>query len=229
MIDPRYWLKHASVHRAIRNYPLYDLPHKQAERALDEERVEDNFAYFMGVRLDRLAFFRSWLRTNLRIEVDLDGDGLRKVSRWVDDYGGGLIPDEPNSQTIFANYRPRWENEHAGYNVIIDIGIFLGEYLIAKRPRLFWEIYRGHELEPESVNSSDYLKPCLGGMPRLWKSFPLMTGYGAVRSSRYLALIGHHSASGGILVGIAKSALYRSRLPDGNDAIVLGDSSNEPL
>jgi len=217
------------VRRAIRNYPLYDVLHKQAERTLGEERVQDNFAYFMGVRLERLAFFRSWLRTNFLIDVDLDGDGLRKVSRWVDACGGALIPHEPNRQAIFEGYHPSWESEYAGYNVIVDIGIFLGEYLIAKRPQLFWEIYRGHELEPDCFDSTDYLKPCLGGMPRLWKSFPLMTGYGAVRNSRYLALIRNYSASGDILLGMAKSTLYRSRLPDGTGAIVLGDSSNEPL
>jgi hypothetical protein len=165
MIHPRYWLKHAAARRAVGNYPLYDVPHKQAERTLDEMRVQDNFAYFMRVRLDRLAFFRNWLRTNFRIDAALDGDGLRKVSQWVDEYGGGLIADEPNCQTIFASYQPRWEREHAGYNVIIDLGIFLGEYLITKRPRLFWEIYRGHEREPQSFNSSDYFDAhrCHGG------------------------------------------------------------------
>src|SRR5262249_16769491 len=136
MIHSRYWLMHASARRAARNYALYDVPHKQAERTLDEARVQDKLAYFMRVRLDRLSFFRNWLRTNFRIDAALDGDGLRTVSRWVDEYGGGLIGDEPNRQAIFENYQPRWQNEYAGYNVMIDIGIFLGEYLITKRSRL---------------------------------------------------------------------------------------------
>jgi len=112
---------------------------------------------------------------------------------------------------------------------MIDIGLFLGEYLITKRRRLFWEIYRGHEIEPASFNSSEYLKPCLGGMPRLWKDFPLMTGFGAVRSSRNLVRVPTHGGSRGVILAQAKSALYMSRLPDGTDAIVIGDSSNEPL
>jgi hypothetical protein len=229
MIHPRYWLKHASARRAVRNYPLYDVPHKQAERTLNEKRVQDNFTYFMRVRLYRLASFTSWLRTNFRSEVNLDGDGLRKVSRWVDNYGGGLIGDETGHQLIFESYQPRWEGRYAGYNVMIDLAIFFGEYLIKKRPQLSWEIDRGTDIEPASFESSDFMRPCLGGMPRLWKSFPLMTGYGAIANSRDLALIHPHRAPRDVLVRKAQSTLYLSSLPNGTSPIIIGDSSNEPL
>ena len=63
---------------------------------------------------------------------------------------------------IYGTYQPRWEGALAGYNVMIDLGIFEGEYLIIKRPKLRWEIYRGHEIETETFNSIDFMKPCLG-------------------------------------------------------------------
>jgi hypothetical protein len=229
VIHPSYWLKHASARRAVQNYPLYDVPHKQVEQSLNEIGVQENFAYFMRVKLSRLYFFKNWLRKSFDVDVDIDGGGLRKLSEWVDRYGGALIGDEADRQLIFENYQPRWEGRYAGYNVMIDLGIFLGEYLIKKCPKLFWEIDRGIDIEPSSYEPTDFRKPCLGGMPRLWKSFPLITGYGAIANSRDLALIRTYKAPQDVLVRAAQSTLYKSRLPDGTNAIVIGDSSNEPL
>jgi hypothetical protein len=56
----------------------------------------------------------------------------------------GLIGDNPDQGTIFATYQPTWVGEYAGYNVTIDIGMFIGDYLIANRPQLHWDIYRSH-------------------------------------------------------------------------------------
>lgn len=47
MIYPMLMLKHLKVRRAIRDYPLYDVPNKQQEEMLDELRVQENFDYFM--------------------------------------------------------------------------------------------------------------------------------------------------------------------------------------
>jgi hypothetical protein len=231
LIRPRYWLRFALAHRAVRHYPLYDVPHKQDERTLDEGRIQENFSYFMRERLNRLAFFRSWLRTSFHIDADLDGGGLRKVSRWVDDYGGALVGAQADDLTVYACYQPRWEDSCAGYNVMMDIGIFLGEYLITKRPGLYWEIYRGDEDEPASFRAAEYLKPDLGGTPRRWRIFPLRKGYGVIANSRELALIqsNYAHASPDALVTIAKSALYMTRVLADPDTVVVGDSSNEPL
>src|SRR5580704_1000655 len=144
MIYPTSIIKFMKVGRAIANYPLYDVPNKQEERTLDEPRVQENFDYFVRVRLDRLAFFQKWLRERFGVNATLDGNGLLALNAWVNAYGGGLIGDEPGVMTIFETYQPAWVGEYAGYNVMVDVGIFIGEYLIAKRPQLCWEIYRGH-------------------------------------------------------------------------------------
>ncbi|MGA2045578.1 MAG: hypothetical protein ABSG83_19695, partial [Roseiarcus sp.] len=117
------------------------------------------------------------------------------------------------------------------YNVMLDIGIFLGEYLIAKRPILHWAIYRGHAIEPATFRSPSYLRPIVAGLPRGWISDVLKTGYGVVISNRERANIGHARGiyMSDALVLKAKSALYDARMPDGNDPIILGDPTNEPL
>jgi hypothetical protein len=238
VIHPRFWFNHMRARRAVRGYPLYDVPHKQAEGALPEKQVEENFDYFMKVRLERLAFFQKWLLDNFGVKASLDGDGVRAVSRWVDDYGGGVIGDgyskgqiETLPQWIFGHYQPRWEGDYAGYNVMIDIGIFLGEYLISKRPRLHWVIYQGHKEEPETIGSTGYRRPSLGGMPRGWIDDVLTTGCGLLAGSRDSSHLRFdaYKMETRVLVRRAKSVLYLANLPDGDDPIIVGDSRNEQL
>jgi len=230
MIRPRYWIKHFIARRASRGYPLYDVPHKQSERTMTEAEAQENFHYFMSVRLHRLAYFLEWLRENFAVNATLNGEGLTAVSNWADEYGGGLIQYEGHvALEIWANYRPIWDAAYAGLNVMIDIGIFQGEYLMVKRPKLHWEIYRGQEVEPATYGSIQFMKPCLGGFPRFWNGFPLRAGAGAIINGRGLATVGDHMARNGSLVLDAKQNLHLSNFLDGNDPLVVGDYRNEQL
>jgi hypothetical protein len=230
MIHPRYWIKHLVARRALRGYPLYDVPRKQAERTVTETEARENFDYFMSVRLSRLAYFTDWIRKHFAVKATLDGEGLTAVSDWADAYGGGLICAEDHvALNIWATYEPIWDAAFAGFNVMIDIGIFQGEYLIAKRPRLGWEIYRGQEIEPATFDSIQFMKPCLGGMPRFWNGFPLGTGLSAVINGRGLAMIGNHMARRGALITNARQVLHLSNVADGEDPIIIGDYRNETI
>lgn len=62
----------------------------------------------------------------------------------------------------FASYQPPWTREYVGYNVVVDIAIFVGEYLIAKRPQLHWEIYRGYPSEEGKLTGINLNRPRLG-------------------------------------------------------------------
>lgn len=207
------------------------MPHKQAERILDESGVQENFQYFMRVRLERLAFFQKWLERNFKVEATINGDGIIAVNQWVEGYGGALVPDIVDYLNVFASYQPRWEGNYIGFNIMIDIGIFLGEYLSSKRAQLYWDIYRGHEVEPATYKSAGYLRPHLAGMPRGWGCDVLTAGCGFIEGSRCGSIIGHDvlATRGNALIGFAKEKLYFSRLPDGNDPIIIGDSKDEPL
>src|SRR5271154_2973167 len=102
MIYPTLFFKHIETRRAIRNYPVYNVPNKREERTLDESRVQENFAYFMMVRRFRLAFFQNWLLQWFGVKASLNGDGLLAVNGWINAYGGGLIDDNPGTAWIFA-------------------------------------------------------------------------------------------------------------------------------
>jgi hypothetical protein len=99
---PRFWLRHWRVRRVLRGYPLYDVPNKKPERELPEAQARENFDYFMRVRLERLAFFQSWLRNNFSVDASLTPAGVHGVNRWVDQFGGGLIGDDTSHTPIFV-------------------------------------------------------------------------------------------------------------------------------
>lgn len=230
IVNPRFWLRHWRVRRALRTYPLYDVPHKQEEETLDESGVQDNFNYFMRVRHERLAFFQNWLRTGFGVHASLNGDGLVALNKWVNAYGGGLIGDEFKRMTIFATYAPAWVGAYAGYNVMIDIGIFVGEYLIAKRPRLHWDIFRGYPGRGGKLTGLYLNRPHLVGFPRESRADPLATGYGVVAGSRKRSYLGPRSLSDPeAIINHCKCSLYEANLPEGEGRYTFGDYSNEPI
>ncbi|MGQ0682916.1 hypothetical protein [Bradyrhizobium sp.] len=231
MIYPTLFFKHLRVGRAIRDYPLYDVPNKQEERTLDEARVQENFDYFMQVRFDRLAFLQGWLRENFGVRLPLNGDGLLALTAWINAYGGGLIGDFPRIAIIFASYQPIWVGEYIGCNVMVDIGIFLGEYLIAKRPQLHWEIYRGYLDEDRELTGPNLKRPQLGGFPRGWGVDVFGLGYGAVVEARQMAHVGHDPLVGDRdgLIKHCKAKLHLANVPDDGTPFVVGDYSNEPI
>jgi len=142
MINPFCWLRFQRTRRAIADYPLYEPPNKGAEGSLRLNKIEENFAYFMAVRLERLSFFRRWLSDRFGVEAPLNGEGVLALEKWADRYSGGLIADGDNGGEVFRTYRPDWTGERCGYNVLVDVAIFLGEYLISKRPQLHWTLLR---------------------------------------------------------------------------------------
>jgi hypothetical protein len=230
MIHPRYWIKHAVARRALRGYPLYDVPHKRLEREMTEAEAQENFDYFMSVRDSRLAYFTDWMRRNFSVKATLDGDGITAVSHWADEYAGGLVRNDSHIHLeVWSSYVPIWREAYAGFNVMIDIGIFIGEYLIAKHPRLAWEIYRGHEFEPATFESTNFMKPCIGGFPRFWKGFVLVTGFGAVINARGLSTIGDRMSRTKVLVHAAQNNLLHADVADGENPVILGDFRNEQL
>ena len=225
MIYPKLFFKHWKVRRAIGNYPLYDVPHKQAEEPLGEARVQENFAYFMRTQLDRLAYFQKWLGEWFGVRASLDGDGLLAVNAWINVYGGGLIGDRFGSATVFATYQPTWVDEYIGYNVMVDIGVFLGEYLIAKRPKLHWEIYRGHLDEDGELTGPNLNRPHVGGFPRQWGKDVLGLGYGSVATARLMSHVGHSALVGDPngLIKHCKTSLHLANVPNDDRPFIFGD------
>ncbi|MBN3792227.1 hypothetical protein [Burkholderia sp. Ac-20353] len=133
----KQWLR-----RALRDYPVYDPPHKLEERLLSKERAAENFDYFMSVRLRRLEHLRGWLRRFFRVELTLDRNGVQRLNRWANKYAGLLLVTGPNGYptNTYFDYQPSWIDDDTGCNVVFDMGIAIGESMIAQCPKLYWDM-----------------------------------------------------------------------------------------
>src|ERR1700730_18045000 len=82
MLLPQMWLRKSWLRRALRDYPLYDPPHKVEEYLLSREQAFENFDYFMRVRQQRAAYFQRWLRRYFRVAITPDENGVKALNRW---------------------------------------------------------------------------------------------------------------------------------------------------
>lgn len=141
MLLPQMWLRRRRLQHALSEYPLYDPPHKIEERLLSREKAAENFDYFMRVRQQRVAYFRDWLCRHFGVTVTFDEKGVGALNRWGNKYAGLLLvigPDGHPTDSYFTYY-PAWTGENAGLNVLFDMGITVGEIIIANCPKLRWD------------------------------------------------------------------------------------------
>jgi hypothetical protein len=166
------------VERALPDYPPYDPPHKVEERRLPKEKAAENFDYFMRVRMQRVAQLRDWLRQHFAVTVTLDEEGVRALGRWGNDYAGWLLArgteGHPRSydsyyDTYYA-YDPPWTGENAGMNLVFDMGITLGEAIIANCPKLHWDFDPISAILPRTARM-------LKRTPGLGFQRPMLTGF----------------------------------------------------
>ena len=125
---PQYVYAHWKARRAFADYPLYDVPNKKPERRLGEKKVQENFDYFMRVKDERLAYMIDWLQREFSVTVSLTPEGAYALDRWIDKYAGGLVHVTKNELSeVFELYKFDWRNQFNICNLIIDLGIFIGE------------------------------------------------------------------------------------------------------
>jgi len=166
------------VERALRDYPLYDPPHKVEERRLQKEKAAENFDYLMRVRMQRVAQFCDWLQQHFAVAVTLDEEGVRALGRWGNDYAGWLLArgteGHPQSSDTYYHtyyaYDPPWTGENAGMNVLFDMGITLGEAIIASCPKLHWDFDPISTILPGTARM-------LKRTPGLGFQRPMLTGF----------------------------------------------------
>jgi hypothetical protein len=149
---------------------------------LSEKLAADNFAYFMHVRLDRMAYFRDWLRRYFLVTLTPDTKGVRELNRWGNKYAGLLLNVGPTGHPTHAyfTYKPAWTGDEAGCNVLFDMGIMLGEFLIANRPKLHWDLEPTSAILPRTAKmlkrspGMSFQRPKLSGFDNPVWSWPAL-------------------------------------------------------
>jgi hypothetical protein len=139
---------------ALMDYPLYQPPHclgaflSRRDDQTDEdyeryrleyaEHMKVNFAYFMAQRATRIAALQSFL-SKLGVNASFDDAGLTRVSAWFPDNAFALadLREWAVSQSYYQMQTP-WTEGLLGLNIIFDLGVFVGDLLIQKQPRLHW-------------------------------------------------------------------------------------------
>src|SRR5262249_7726016 len=89
----------------------------------------------------RLEYLYRFL-TKFGVEGALADGGVTAVSEWLPQYGGLLVEHIRSGATMWALYdfaRP-WTGELQGAHAVFDLGIYFGECVIARNPRLRWDV-----------------------------------------------------------------------------------------
>ena len=175
----KVWLTHV-----LRDYPIYDPPHKVEERLLPREEARENFEYFMRVRQERVAYFTKWLRRYFWTRISADERGVKTLNRWARRYSGLIFVGSPERSTSYFTYYPPWTGDNIGCNVVFDIGVALGEFIIANCPKLRWDMDPTSTLLPKTARSrksftgSNFWRPELTGFDHpTWGKNPLASSH----------------------------------------------------
>jgi hypothetical protein len=152
-LDPRRQIAPELVAAAtgpLAGYPVYDPPYRAnvcqlAPRFIgDRYLAMENFGYFMGQRALRLDSLAAYLRHFGIADLDPASDScLDAIGRWCDAYLGALTPSWPYEERLyraFFAHAERWEGDLVGLNVVFDLGIVLGEAVIARNTDRFWNV-----------------------------------------------------------------------------------------
>jgi hypothetical protein len=189
----------------------------------------------MTARLQRLSFFQNWLSDWYGVKAPLNGDGILAIEKWADRYAGGLITNVEESSKVFTIYQPNWMGENRGYNVLVDIAIFVGEFLISRRPHLLWTLLtddKGGLADSEEGMGSTFGRPALGGFCwTIWQKDLFEIAYLKALACRNKFEFGgkqllriHVS-----LASVCRESLHVATHRDPRATFVFGDYSHGPL
>jgi hypothetical protein len=139
------------VWRNLRGYPIYAAPFARSNPALSREEMDANYRRFLEQKPERLQYLAGYLAA-FSVPLRLEPEALPPLERWLDRYGGHLIPargshlnfgGDPAVTSALCNRGPAWAGEYHGLNIINDIAIFAGEYIISKNNEARWGMWYG--------------------------------------------------------------------------------------
>jgi hypothetical protein len=165
MLKPKAWIDALKLRWALEEYPVYSPPDMRNEIELPINLARDNFNYFKANLVFRERSLRTFME-KFAIDATTDDRGLLAVSQWFDRYGGLLLYHKPRSATTlraFVNYNPPWTGKHIGINVVWDIGIYVGNCIIARRASAHWDLDTGNP-DPMSHEALGFHRPYIAGL-----------------------------------------------------------------
>jgi hypothetical protein len=129
---------------ALADYPPYAPPAWDADPDTIEHETYKRF--FLANREPRLEALRMFL-AKFNVASDLDDAGLMAVSAWCPLYMD-LLVDDLESDSVWSAYHQfaaAWVGPLLGLNAMFDLGVYCGECILLRNPRLEWQPLRGPE------------------------------------------------------------------------------------
>jgi hypothetical protein len=160
-----------NVWRNLRGYPIYAAPFARSDPALSREEMDANHRRFLEQRSERLQYLAGYLAA-FSLPLRLEPETLPLLNRWLDRYGGHLIPahgdhlgfqGDPTVTAALCNRGPAWADAYHGLNIINDIAIFAGEYIVSKNNEAHWGMWHG-DGEKRDRQTGVFGHPCIFGL-----------------------------------------------------------------
>jgi hypothetical protein len=132
---------------ALVDYPPYTPPPWTTDELSTDGRsiVDTEYkGFFFAHRERRLDALRMFL-AKFNISADLDDAGVMAVSAWCPLYAD-LLVDGLESETVWSAYHEfaaAWVGPLIGLNAIFDLGVYYGECILLRNPKLKWLPLRG--------------------------------------------------------------------------------------
>jgi hypothetical protein len=120
-------------------------------------RGEENLSHLRARRRERLAALRAFL-SKFDVAVDIDDAGVSAVSAWCPGNCGALVANMRDNGTRQAFFQlAPWIGQLRGLNVVFDLGVFLGECMIDRNPKLYWKYFGGGSNDGSAASSCYYI------------------------------------------------------------------------
>ena|ERR1700730_1405182 len=130
---------------ALTDYPPYAPPIWSSDaQPLGDAVAEYNTYFFENVSY-RVEALRSFL-SSFNVALSLEDAGVKSVSAWLAIHGDLLVDglQHQESEDLWRAYhwfRAPWTGSLAGLNPIFDLGVYMGECLLYRKPRAKWQPY----------------------------------------------------------------------------------------
>lgn len=167
------------VWKEIHSCPVYSPPFHDAENVLAKHEIKANHDYFLAQKADRVKYLTRYL-VSFSLVLRLERDSIQALDDWLYRYGGHLLPRELEPRqgsviTAMHDHEPQWFGPFRGLNLVNDIAIFVGDYLISKDSAVSWDINYGNG-RPRDYERIGFGHPCLVGLWHLPKGehYPLL-------------------------------------------------------
>lgn len=172
----RRMLDRRKVWKALPDYPVYAPPVRYGDAVPSRGQIEQNYEYFLQQKADRIKHLAGYLAP-FAVELRLDPDALPALDSWLYRYSGHLLPEIVGSVDAIYGYDPAWNGKWHGLNIINDIAIFAGDYVVSRNKNAHWGAWYGEN--PASDYEKDgFGQPCIFGLREPRSSiihFPIIT------------------------------------------------------